>query len=59
MVRRAALVLVLAVVAAAPAGADTLVERKQSVDAKIAALGDQVAETQQKEASLRAQVESA
>ncbi len=59
MVRRAALVLVLAVVAAAPAGADTIVERKQSVDAKIAALGEQVAETQQQEASLRAQVESA
>ena len=59
MVRRAALVLVLAVVAAAPAGADTIVERKQSVDAKIAALGERVAETQQEEASLRAQVESA
>ena len=59
MVRRAALVLVLAVVAAAPAGADTIVERKQSVDAEIAALGERVAETQQKEASLRAQVESA
>jgi murein DD-endopeptidase MepM/ murein hydrolase activator NlpD len=58
MVRRAALVLVLAVVAAAPAGADTIVERKQSVDARIAALGEQVAETQREEASLRAQVES-
>ena len=59
MVRRAALVLVLAVVAAAPAGADTITERKQSVDAKIAALGEQVAETQARESSLRAQVESA
>ena len=59
MVRRAVLVLVLAVVAAAPAGADTIVERKQSVDAKIAALGDRVAETQRREASLRAEVESA
>ena len=59
MVRRAALVLVLAVVAAAPAGADTITERKQSVDAKIAALGERVAETQRREASLRAQVESA
>jgi len=58
MVRRAALVLVLAVVAAAPAGADTIVERKQSVDAKIAALGSRVAETQRKEASLRAAVAS-
>jgi murein DD-endopeptidase MepM/ murein hydrolase activator NlpD len=59
MVRNAALVLVLAVVAAAPAGADTITERKQSVDAKIAALGERVAETQRREASLRAQVESA
>ena len=59
MVRRAVLVLVLAVVAAAPAGADTIVERKQSVDAKIAALGDRVAETQRREDSLRAEVESA
>jgi murein DD-endopeptidase MepM/ murein hydrolase activator NlpD len=58
MVRRAALVLVLAVVAAAPAGADTIVERKQSVDAKIAALGEQVAKAQEREASLRAEVEA-
>jgi murein DD-endopeptidase MepM/ murein hydrolase activator NlpD len=59
MVRRAALVLVLAVIAAAPAGADTIVERKQSVDAKIAALSAELAETQRKEADLRAQVASA
>ena len=59
MVRRAALVLVLAVVAVAPAGADTIEERKQSVDARIAALGARVAATQRKEESLRAQVESA
>jgi murein DD-endopeptidase MepM/ murein hydrolase activator NlpD len=59
MVRSAALVLVLAVVAAAPAGADTIVERKQTVDAQIAALGDRVAATQRREAFLRAQVESA
>jgi murein DD-endopeptidase MepM/ murein hydrolase activator NlpD len=58
MVRRAALVLVLAVVAAAPAGADTIVEHKQSVDAKIAALGEQVAKAQEREASLRAEVEA-
>ena len=59
MVRRAALVLVLAVVAAAPAGADTIEERKQSVDAQIASLGEQVAATQRREESLRAQVDSA
>jgi murein DD-endopeptidase MepM/ murein hydrolase activator NlpD len=58
MVRRAALVLVFAVVAAAPAGADTIVEHKQSVDAKIAALGEQVANAQEREASLRAEVEA-
>jgi murein DD-endopeptidase MepM/ murein hydrolase activator NlpD len=59
MVRRAALVLVLAVIAVAPAGADTIEERKQSVDAQIAELGQRVAATQRKEATLRAQVESA
>ena len=58
MVRRAALVLVLAVVAAAPAGADTIVERKQSVDARIAALGERVAANEQREESLRAEVEA-
>jgi murein DD-endopeptidase MepM/ murein hydrolase activator NlpD len=58
MVRRAAVVLVLAVIAAAPAGADTIVERKQSVDAKIAALGEQVANSQEREESLRAEVEA-
>jgi murein DD-endopeptidase MepM/ murein hydrolase activator NlpD len=58
MVRRAVLVLVLAVVAAAPAGADTIVERKQSVDAQIAAIGSRVAATQRREARLRDQVES-
>jgi murein DD-endopeptidase MepM/ murein hydrolase activator NlpD len=59
MVRRGALVLVLAVVAAAPAGADTILEQKQSVDAQIAALGQRVAATQRKEDRLRAAVESA
>jgi murein DD-endopeptidase MepM/ murein hydrolase activator NlpD len=59
MVRRGALVLVLAVVAAAPAGADTILESKQSVDAQIAALGQRVAATQRKEDRLRAAVESA
>jgi murein DD-endopeptidase MepM/ murein hydrolase activator NlpD len=59
MVRRAALVLVLAVVAAAPAGADTIEDRKQSVDAQIAALSARVENTQRREASLRAEVESA
>ena len=50
--------LALAVIAAGPAGADTIVERKQSVDARIAALGERVAENQRQEESLRAQVEA-
>jgi murein DD-endopeptidase MepM/ murein hydrolase activator NlpD len=58
MVRRGALVLVLTVIAAAPAGADTIVDRKQSVDAKIAALGARVEKTRQREASLRARLAS-
>jgi murein DD-endopeptidase MepM/ murein hydrolase activator NlpD len=59
MVRRAALLLVLGAVAVAPAGADTIEERKQSVDAEIAALGQRVAATQRREQSLRAAVDSA
>ena len=58
MVRRGVLVLLLAVLAAAPAGADTIVERKQSVDARIAELGEQVAKTQRREESLRVEVEA-
>jgi murein DD-endopeptidase MepM/ murein hydrolase activator NlpD len=59
MVRRAALLLVLGTIAVAPAGADTIEERKQSVDEQIAALGQRVAATQRREQSLRAAVESA
>jgi murein DD-endopeptidase MepM/ murein hydrolase activator NlpD len=58
MVRRAALGLLLVVLAAAPAGADTIIEQKQSVDAKIASLGARVQATQKKEASLRAELNS-
>ena len=58
MVRRAALVLVLTVIAAAPAGADTIVDQKQSVDAKIASLGARVDRTREREASLRASLAS-
>ncbi len=56
MVRRAALALLLLVIVAAPAGADTIVEQKDSVDAKIAALGARVDEMQAREASIRAEV---
>lgn len=56
MVRYAALVSLLLVMVAAPAGADTIVEQKQSVDAKIAHLGTRVDETRAREASIRAEV---
>ncbi|HEU0303731.1 MAG TPA: peptidoglycan DD-metalloendopeptidase family protein [Gaiellaceae bacterium] len=59
MVRRAALLLVLGAIAVAPAGADTIEDRKQSVDAQIAALGQRVASTQRREERLRAQVDAA
>lgn len=58
MVRRAALVLVLTVIAAAPAGADTIADKKASVDAKIDALGAKVEATRRREASLRAELAS-
>jgi murein DD-endopeptidase MepM/ murein hydrolase activator NlpD len=58
MVRRAALVLVLTVIAAAPAGADTIVDQKQSVDAKIASLDARVDKTRRQEASARAELAS-
>ena len=58
MVRRAALVLLLAALAAAPAGADTIVEKKQSVDAQIADLGQTVEATRRKEAALHADLAS-
>lgn len=58
MALRAALVTVLAVLAAAPAGADTIVDRKASVDAEIASLGESLARMQQREAALRAKLAS-
>ena len=58
MVRRAALGFLLVVLAAAPAGADTILEQKQSVDAQIATLGERVQAAQEKEASLRAELDS-
>lgn len=58
MVRRAALVLALVAIAATPAGADTIVDQKDSVDAKIAALGDRVEKMRQREAAARAELAS-
>ncbi len=53
--RRLALGLVALLVVAAPAGAD-IVDRKQSVDAKIATLQDRVAAAQAQEESLRQEI---
>jgi murein DD-endopeptidase MepM/ murein hydrolase activator NlpD len=54
--RRLALGLVALLVVAAPAGAD-IVDRKQSVDARIAALQDRVTAAQQREAALRQEID--
>jgi murein DD-endopeptidase MepM/ murein hydrolase activator NlpD len=59
MARRGALALLLAFVVAAPAGADTITERKQSVDQKLAALGESVEQTRQRESALRSEFASA
>lgn len=59
MARRGALVVLLVALAAAPAGADTIVEKKHSVDAKIASLGDRVASVRQREAAVRREIASA
>ncbi len=55
--RRLALGLLALLVVVTPAGAD-IVDRKQSVDARIASLQDRVAEAKQKEAALEAEIES-
>jgi murein DD-endopeptidase MepM/ murein hydrolase activator NlpD len=54
--RRLALGLVALLVVAAPAGAD-IVDRKQSVDSRIATLQDRVAAAQEKEQSLRQEID--
>jgi murein DD-endopeptidase MepM/ murein hydrolase activator NlpD len=54
--RRLALGLVALLVVAAPAGAD-IVDRKQSVDARITALQTRVADAQEKEAALRQEID--
>jgi murein DD-endopeptidase MepM/ murein hydrolase activator NlpD len=56
MLRRVLPWLALALVAAAPAGADTIHHRKQIVDAKIATLNAQVARARQKASVLRDQI---
>jgi murein DD-endopeptidase MepM/ murein hydrolase activator NlpD len=56
MAARAALVVLLAVLAAAPAGADTIVEQKASVDARIARLDDRVDAMRAQEDAVRGEL---
>jgi murein DD-endopeptidase MepM/ murein hydrolase activator NlpD len=55
--RRIALLLLALLVVVAPAGAD-IVHRKQSVDARIGSLQNRIADAQQKEAALRAEIDT-
>ena len=59
MARRAALLLVLAAVVVGPAGADTIADRKSSVDARLARLSDRVARMQARESSVRTEIAAA
>jgi murein DD-endopeptidase MepM/ murein hydrolase activator NlpD len=56
MAARAALVVLLAVLAAAPAGADTIVDQKASVDARIARLDDRVDAMRAQEDAVRGEL---
>ena len=59
MALRVALVCLLAALAVAPAGADTISDRKASVDAEIAQLNERVARMQEREEAVRAEIASA
>jgi murein DD-endopeptidase MepM/ murein hydrolase activator NlpD len=59
MSRRLVLVLAVALLAAAPAGADTIVDRKQSVDERIAALNEKVARIRGHERTLEGEIAAA
>ena len=59
MALRAAIVCLVAALAVGPAGADTISEQKDSVDGRIARLGERVARMQEREKSVRAEVASA
>ena len=56
MVRRAAVALLAVSFAAAPAGADTIGDKKASVDAKIATLGARADRTRLRETAVRAEL---
>jgi murein DD-endopeptidase MepM/ murein hydrolase activator NlpD len=59
MARRIVLGLAVALLAAAPAGADDIVQKKQSVDAQIAALNTKVGRMRRSEAALETQITAA
>lgn len=59
MVRRIALAVAVALLAAAPAGADDIVSKKQSVDARIAALQQRVARIRSHEQALQGEIDAA
>jgi murein DD-endopeptidase MepM/ murein hydrolase activator NlpD len=59
VVRRITLGIVIALLAAAPAGADDIVSKKQSVDARIAALQQRVARTRSREQALQSEIDAA
>lgn len=58
MTRRLLLGLLFVLAVAAPAAADTIIEKKQSVDTQIAGLRDQLEATRQKEESLKQEIAS-
>jgi len=58
MARRLAFALTLVLLLAAPAAADTLHERKRSVDAQIASLRESLEQTRAREAAVRAEIAS-
>ena len=58
MARRLAPLCLLALLVATPAGADTIVDKKRSVDARIAALNQRVAEARTRERALQGEISS-
>src|SRR5262249_58028146 len=58
MARRGALVLLLAALVAAPAGADTIVDKKRSIDAQITALNTRVSALRAQEAGVRTEIDT-
>src|SRR5262245_22007551 len=58
MARRGALVVLLAALVAAPAGADTIVDKKRSIDDQIAAMNTRVSALRAQEAGVREEIDT-